>query len=491
MMTVTAATFFSPSSDTHCQQPAQPLLIGHSIVDGATLGIPRWKGYMSQSNPQNFWASYANGGSGFPSDISYTTDGGESWSSQDIQISADGRVDFHLSLYGLNEELYYTYPDNNNYIAFRKFNSPAHDNSDRGPLTPISGTSAAHRSNITVQSSGRIWLFTRLGNNPGENVLYHYSDNNGSSWTSGAAYSTGANNVRIGSMPYVGGNPALLVLYIGDPRGYEYYLWNGSSFEAKADHSVFPQNMNSIRVFTHNTVRDTTFHLVFGLGNDLYHVWKNYNNGTGSWNTSIIESSPFTADNDWLPTSVVRGDDLYLFYCEWTSGSVSTSMIYYKKWSQLSQTWTDPVLVSTDPDNVGNRDPNTCPKVPESADYIPVFWSSSTGGFNIYFSKLILDPNDIDDDDQSALPSDTQTCNNYPNPFNSGTNIRFNVENNCLVNITVYDVLGRAVGVILNEFQSPGLKNVKWTCQDNTSGVYYYRIKTGDNVICSKMTLVK
>ena len=370
------------------QNPTPPVLVTTSGLDGSTLGIPRWKGYMSEVDPRDFWISYGSTGTSSGS-LNYTTDGGSTWSSQVIQIDNTGWLDFHLSLFGLNGELYFTWPGATS-INFRKFNSPAQGNGDRGPLVSISGTSSAHRSNIMVQSSGRIWVFTRRGSYPSENVLYHYSDNGGTSWTSGVAFATGANDVRIGSMPYMGGNPALVVLYMDDSRGYEYYIWNGSSFESKADHSIYAGNMGQVRSFTHNVVRDTTFHLVFGLGNDLYHVWKHYANGTGSWQVSVIDSSPYTVDVDWFPTSVVRGDDMYIFYCRKSSSSFASSMIYYKKWSQVSESWTSAVLVSTDPNNVGNRDPNSCFQVPESADYIPVFWNSTTGSYGIYFSKIIV-----------------------------------------------------------------------------------------------------
>lgn len=384
-----AGMLLVPGNLAYCQDVSSPVLIGHSLSDGSTLGIPRWKGYMSMSDPLSFWAGYANGGGGYPSNLSYTTDGGETWSGDDIQISDNGRVDFHLSGFGLDGELYFTWPDDlAGMVLFRKFNYPARGNGDRGPSRPISGTSTAHRSNVMVESGGRIWVFTRRYNYPSENVLYHYSDDDGSSWVSGVAHATGSGNVRVGSMPYVGGSPALVVLYIGGSQGYEYYLWNGSSFESRPDHSIYAGSMGWARAFTHNVVRDTTFHLVFGLGNDLYHVWKHYNGGNGVWQSSVIESSPYTVDNDWFPVSAVRGDDLYIFYCRKSSSSFSTSMVYYKRWSQLSQTWTDPVLVSTDPDNVGNRDPNTCFQVPESADYIPVYWNSTTGSYNIYFAKV-------------------------------------------------------------------------------------------------------
>lgn len=367
-----------------------PLQIATSAAsDGPTLGIPRWKAYMSESDPNQFWVSYANGGSSL-GNLSYTTDAGQSWSSNVTQIDVTGWLDMHLSAFGRNGNLYFTWPGTST-IMFRKFSAPAHSNTDRGPLVSIAGTTASHRSNLMVQNTGRIWLFTRLSYaSPDENVLYNYSDNEGSSWTHGVAYATNSTGVRIGSMPYAGGNPALVVLYMDDARGFEYYLWNGSSFVAEPDHSVYAANMGQTRVFTHNVVRDTIFHLVFGLGTSLHHVWKNFNNGSGTWNHEIIDNSATTVDNDWYPTSTARGDDLYVFYCRKSTADDATSMIYYKKWSQTSQTWTSPVLVSTNPGNTSNRDPNTCFQVPTSSSYIPVVWRSLTGPFTIYFSKVIV-----------------------------------------------------------------------------------------------------
>ena len=365
-------------------QLTQPKLVTTSDADGSTLGIPRWKGYMSELDPNDFWLSYASAGTTDGS-MNYTTDAGESWSSNAMQIDVNGWLDFHLSLFGRNGELYFTLPG----CSFRKFNAPAQSNADRGPLVALAGTGTSHRSNIMVQNTGRIWIFTRASANAAENVKYQYSDNQGSSWTTGVAYATGAPDVRIGSMPYVGGNPALVVEHLNDNRGFEYYLWNGTSFVAKSDHSMYAANMQSTRVFTHNVINDTTMHLIFGNDNSLHHIWKNYNNAGGAWNHEIIDNSATTTDNDWYPISTVKGNDLYLFYCRKSTTDAASSMIYYKKWSQVSQSWTAPVLVSTLPENTGNRDPNTCFHVPSNANYIPVFWWCAGTPKKIYFAKIL------------------------------------------------------------------------------------------------------
>ncbi|SYZ74783.1 exported hypothetical protein [Candidatus Zixiibacteriota bacterium] len=368
-----------------------PIRIAVSTAsDAPTLGIPRWKAYMLETDPNKFWACYANGSSTL-GNISYTGDGGRTWNTNEIQIDPAGYLDMHCSVFGRNGNMYMTWPGRQNSIVFRKFKAPIHSNADGDAIVPIAGTSSRHRSNIMVQITGRIWLFTRLSYaSPSENVLYNYSDNEGASWTHGTAFATNSNSVRIGSMPYAGGRPALVVLYLNDPRGFEYYLWNGRSFEARPDHSIYGVNMGSTRAFTHNVVNDTTFHLIFGLGNSLHHMWKNYANGTGNWNHEIIDGSVTTNNNEWYPISTVRGNDLYLFYCKKSSSDNATSMIYYKKWSQQSQTWTEPVLVSTDAANRYNRDPNTCFSVPANSPYVPVIWRCGTGPYDIFFDKVMV-----------------------------------------------------------------------------------------------------
>ncbi|MCB2229843.1 T9SS type A sorting domain-containing protein [bacterium] len=373
------------------QSVTTPIQIGTSAAArNVTLGIPRWKAYMRETNPNQFWACYINGNRAL-SNISYTSDGGETWSTNAIQIDPAGYLDMHLSVFGRNGNLYATWPGRLG-ITFRKFSAPVHSNTDGGPLVPMAGTTGRNRSNIMVQNTGRIWVFTRLSyDSPSENVLYNYSDNEGASWTQGTAYATNSTSVRIGSMPYVGGNPALIVLHLADSRGLEYYLWDGTSFVAKPDHSIFPVNMKQTRAFTHNVVNDTTFHLVFGLDSSLHHVWKNFNNGTGTWNHEIIESYGTTLDNEWLPTSTVRGNDLYIFYARKLTSDIASSMIYYRKWNLNTQTWTDPVRVSNLAANTYNLDPNTSFHVPTSSPYIPVIWSSGNGPYSIYFAKVIAD----------------------------------------------------------------------------------------------------
>ncbi len=65
---------------------------------------------------------------------------------------------------------------------------------------------------------------------------------------------------------------------------------------------------------------------------------------------------------------------------------------------------------------------------------------------------------------------------NYPNPFNPITQIGFHIAENGFVSISVYDLLGREVAIIVNEILSPGTYSRQWDATGFPSGVYYYRV---------------
>lgn len=80
---------------------------------------------------------------------------------------------------------------------------------------------------------------------------------------------------------------------------------------------------------------------------------------------------------------------------------------------------------------------------------------------------------------------------NYPNPFNPATNIKFQIPENSVVNISIYNVLGELVQQILNDDLSAGTYNIQWDASNLNSGVYFYEIRTPGFVSVKKMLLVK
>ncbi|BDQ01990.1 MAG: hypothetical protein KatS3mg036_0568 [Ignavibacterium sp.] len=108
------------------------------------------------------------------------------------------------------------------------------------------------------------------------------------------------------------------------------------------------------------------------------------------------------------------------------------------------------------------------------------------GGTNTFIIPII-----ISNDDKSFEIDDFKLYQNYPNPFNPTTTIRFEVAKAQNLKLVVYDLLGREVKVLFDQFAPVGLVTVDFKADDLSSGLYIYRL-IGENVNFSrKMMLLK
>lgn len=80
---------------------------------------------------------------------------------------------------------------------------------------------------------------------------------------------------------------------------------------------------------------------------------------------------------------------------------------------------------------------------------------------------------------------------NFPNPFNSTTLIRFSIPNAGIVRLTVYDLFGREVKSLVNCWQTAGNHRVSFTADNLPTGVYFYKLQAGDYSRTKKMILMK
>jgi hypothetical protein len=100
----------------------------------------------------------------------------------------------------------------------------------------------------------------------------------------------------------------------------------------------------------------------------------------------------------------------------------------------------------------------------------------------------------IADDVVSSVPSILEQ--NYPNPFNPKTRIRFTLSEATYVRLSIYDVEGRLVRVLVSDRKPADQYEIEWDGRDQSgqvasSGVYFYRLKTGQRVLTKKMVLLK
>jgi hypothetical protein len=81
--------------------------------------------------------------------------------------------------------------------------------------------------------------------------------------------------------------------------------------------------------------------------------------------------------------------------------------------------------------------------------------------------------------------------NNYPNPFNSNTIIKYQVDKYSLVEIKIFDILGREIKTLVNETLQPGSYEVTFDGSNLASGVYLYKLTTEGFSETKKMLMIK
>jgi len=89
------------------------------------------------------------------------------------------------------------------------------------------------------------------------------------------------------------------------------------------------------------------------------------------------------------------------------------------------------------------------------------------------------------------IPKEFALKQNYPNPFNPITKISFDLPKDELVTIKIYDILGREIKTLINEFKNAGNYMVTFNASEFASGIYFYRIKAGSFVQTKRMVLIK
>ncbi len=92
---------------------------------------------------------------------------------------------------------------------------------------------------------------------------------------------------------------------------------------------------------------------------------------------------------------------------------------------------------------------------------------------------------------KNDMPEDFVLSQNYPNPFNPTTTIKYQLPQGSNVKLVVYDVLGKEVSVLVNDFKSAGTYTANFNASNLASGIYFCRMEAGSFVKVNKMLLIK
>lgn len=112
----------------------------------------------------------------------------------------------------------------------------------------------------------------------------------------------------------------------------------------------------------------------------------------------------------------------------------------------------------------------------------------SAAGVWIYRNDYVVG---VQEHETTVIPKEVSLFQNFPNPFNPSTTIRFSLPKRSTVMLEVFDLLGRRVETLLTNVAEPGTHNITWDASSLASGVYLYRLTTETTSTTKPMVLIK
>jgi hypothetical protein len=227
---------------------------------------------------------------------------------------------------------------------------------------------------------------------------------------------------------------------------------------------------------------------VFEMNNNIYHVtdalenfYASKNVGMGAILTDHIQGKLSNPNTAFVEKEVTLADipDLGVDLMNWHydpngANKTKTTTDEFDYDRRTAEYWTDQLDCSYETDDQEFL----------GSDGIPVGdpnWNSVITGIEVK---------------NSEIPVNFALKQNYPNPFNPSTKIEFSIAKSDNVKITVFDVLGKSVNVLVDEKLNAGSYTVDWNGENQfgskvTSGIYFYRMDTESKSFSKKMLLLK
>ena len=221
-------------------------------------------------------------------------------------------------------------------------------------------------------------------------------------------------------------------------------------------------------------------------------VWEYFDDGTG---IRILEHWDNFYDYSWLDT----------LQFDWYANDDSVTIIHIDDWygEELLDTLTlaysvinDTLYVSESIDPCGayyywydNCD--------EYYDFVSMLLGIEDIQEILGEEILVLtNMNSLSMDKGHVLPPSVKLYQNYPNPFNPVTTLHYELPEDAMVNITIYDMMGRVVSNLVSSQQNAGYKSIQWNATNNegqpvSAGMYIYTIQAGEFRQTKKMVLLK
>jgi hypothetical protein len=228
--------------------------------------------------------------------------------------------------------------------------------------------------------------------------------------------------------------------------------------------------------------------LYFGAQDDIY--FSEYVDG--SYTTAQNLGPAINTEDGHETTPFIAPDESYLIFGRVQGSSPYSNLFISSK--NVYGSWSEAVNLSELNSIYHELYPNVSPD-----GRFMMFLSVRSGLSLPYWVDAQIIYNyimDVDDENNTGIPISYQLHQNYPNPFNPTTTIKYDIPVSTNVVLTIYNIMGKEVKTLVNEYQSAGILSIIWNGTDNSgnavsSGVYIYSIQIDMNSQSKKMVLMK
>lgn len=268
---------------------------------------------------------------------------------------------------------------------------------------------------------------------------------------------------------------------------YDYHGWRATKDDSDKAFNAFTAIGNEI-------IEAVSFYTAEADVNYTFRIYDDFNAGLlekelYSKSGNIIHSGFHTVDLD-IPVSISAGDDFYVF-------------VYLDKGGHaFDRTSEVPVLLGSKYRTIveSSAKPGQSFYYNDTAwldlyYYVDPLWGSGTANFCI---KALTNDDMFTgyDCEEDCIDEVDVLFQSFPNPFTSSTTIKYTVEDPSQVQLDVFDLSGKKIKTLVNEFQNAGTKSVTWDAKDQTGavvspGIYIYCLRIGNKEYYNKMVYIK
>jgi hypothetical protein len=225
-------------------------------------------------------------------------------------------------------------------------------------------------------------------------------------------------------------------------------------------------------------------HILYGVmtnsssGNNWNTYYKRYNISTDSFSTAVNITG---SRNAYQPIVKVSGNGkIIVIWNDYSSNSYSIRGMHS---TNNGINWSASYQITSVQSYIDKKDFSV------SYDTIYLAWQDyRLNNWEIYFRKFNIS-------ELTAIKSETENPErfelqqNYPNPFNSATTIKFSITENSSVRIKIYDITGKEISTLINQYLSEGIYTIKYDAENLPSGIYFYSLEAGGMKTTKKMIL--